>query len=58
VRCLALPLLGGLAVLAALTFLNVARFEVNAALPPVSKNLNLSVYPSPLPAGPRRIYTT
>jgi hypothetical protein len=32
-----------LAVLAALTFLNVARFEVNAALPPVSKNLNLSV---------------
>jgi len=40
-----LLLLGGLAVLAVLTFLNVARFEVNATLPPVSKNLNLSVYP-------------
>jgi hypothetical protein len=44
-RSLALLLLGGLAVLAALTFLNVARLEVNATLPPVSKNLNLSVYP-------------
>jgi hypothetical protein len=44
-RRLALLLLGGLAVLAALTFLNVARLEVNATLPPVSKNLNLSVYP-------------
>ena len=44
-RRLALLLLGGLTVLAALTFLNVARFEVNATLPPVSKNLNLSVYP-------------
>jgi hypothetical protein len=44
-RSLALLLLGGLAVLAALTFLNVARFAVNATLPPVSKNLNLSVYP-------------
>jgi len=57
-RSLALLLLGVLAVLAALTFLNVVRLEVNATLPPVSKNLNLSVYPSPLPAGPRRIYTT
>jgi len=45
VRSLALLLLGGLAVLAALAFLNVARVEVNATLPPVSKNLNLSVYP-------------
>jgi hypothetical protein len=44
-RSLALLLLGGLAVLAALAFLNVARFAVNATLPPVSKNLNLSVYP-------------
>jgi hypothetical protein len=44
-RRLALLLLGGLAVLAALTFLNVVRLEVNATLPPVSKNLNLSVYP-------------
>jgi len=44
-RSLALLLLGGLAVLAALTFLNVVRLEVNATLPPVSKNLNLSVYP-------------
>jgi hypothetical protein len=44
-RSLTLLLLGVLAVLAALTFLNVARFAVNAALPPVSKNLNLSVYP-------------
>jgi hypothetical protein len=44
-RSLALLLLGVLAVLAALTFLNVARLEVNATLPPVSKNLNLSVYP-------------
>jgi hypothetical protein len=44
-RRLALLLLGGLAVLAALTFLNVARLAVNATLPPVSKNLNLSVYP-------------
>jgi hypothetical protein len=43
-RSLALLLLGGLAVLAALTFLNVVRLEVNATLPPVSKNLNLSVY--------------
>jgi len=53
VRRLALLLLGGLAVLAALAFLNVVRLEVNATPPPVSKNLNLSVYPSPLPAGPR-----
>jgi hypothetical protein len=45
VRSLALLLLGGLAILAALAFLNVARVEVNATLPPVSKNLNLSVYP-------------
>jgi hypothetical protein len=45
VRSLALLLLGGLALLAALTFLNVVRLEVNATLPPVSKNLNLSVYP-------------
>jgi hypothetical protein len=45
VRSLAWLLLGGLAVLAALTFLNVVRLEVNATLPPVSKNLNLSVYP-------------
>jgi hypothetical protein len=44
-RSLALLLLGGLAVLAALAFLNVVRLEVNATLPPVSKNLNLSVYP-------------
>jgi len=44
-RRLALLLLGGLAVLAALTFINVVRLEVNATLPPVSKNLNLSVYP-------------
>jgi hypothetical protein len=44
-RHLALLLLGGLAVLAALTFLNVVRLEVNATLPPVSKKLNLSVYP-------------
>jgi hypothetical protein len=44
-RRLALLLLGGFAVLAALTFLNVARLEVNATLPPVSKNLNLSVWP-------------
>jgi hypothetical protein len=44
-RSFALLLLGGLAVLAALTFLNVVRLEVNATLPPVSKNLNLSVYP-------------
>jgi hypothetical protein len=44
-RRLALLLLGGLTVLAALTFLNVARLAVNATLPPVSKNLNLSVYP-------------
>jgi hypothetical protein len=44
-RSLALLLLGGLALLAALTFLNVVRLEVNATLPPVSKNLNLSVYP-------------
>jgi len=44
-RSLALLLLGVLAVLAALTFLNVVRLEVNATLPPVSKNLNLSVYP-------------
>jgi hypothetical protein len=33
------------AFLAALAFLNVVRLEVNATLPPVSKNLNLSVYP-------------
>ncbi|MCC6036119.1 MAG: hypothetical protein LM559_03605 [Pyrobaculum sp.] len=44
-RHLALLLLGGLAVLAALTFLNVVRLAVNATLPPVSKKLNLSVYP-------------
>jgi hypothetical protein len=44
-RSLALLLLGVLAVLAALAFLNVVRLEVNATLPPVSKNLNLSVYP-------------
>ncbi len=44
-RSFALLLLGGLALLAALTFLNVVRLEVNATLPPVSKNLNLSVYP-------------
>jgi hypothetical protein len=44
-RSLTLLLLGVLAVLVALTFLNVARFAVNATLPPVSKNLNLSVYP-------------
>jgi hypothetical protein len=44
-RSLALLLLCGLAVLAALTFLNVVRLEVNATLPPISKNLNLSVYP-------------
>ncbi len=44
-RSLALLLLGGLALLAALTFLNVVRLEVNATLPPISKNLNLSVYP-------------
>jgi hypothetical protein len=44
-RSLALLLLGGLAVLAALAFLNVVRLEVNATLPPASKNLNLSVYP-------------
>jgi hypothetical protein len=44
-RSLALLLLGGLTVLAALTFLNVVRLEVNVTLPPVSKNLNLSVYP-------------
>jgi hypothetical protein len=57
-RRLALLLLGGLAVLAALAFLNVVRLEVNATLPLASKNLNLSVYLSPLPAGPLRIYTT
>jgi hypothetical protein len=45
VRSLALLLLGGFAVLAALTFLNVVRLAVNATLPPVSKKLNLSVYP-------------
>ncbi len=44
-RNLALLLLGGLALLASLTFLNVTRLEVNATLPPISKNLNLSVYP-------------
>ncbi len=44
-RNLALLLLGVLALLAALTFLNVVRLEVNATLPPISKNLNLSVYP-------------
>jgi hypothetical protein len=44
-RSLALLLLGGLTVLAVLAFLNVARFAVNAALPPISKNLNLSVWP-------------
>jgi hypothetical protein len=44
-RSLALLLLGVLAVLAVLTFLNVVRLEVNATLPPISKNLNLSVYP-------------
>jgi hypothetical protein len=37
--------LGISAVLASITFLNVVRLEVNAALPPVSKNLNLLVYP-------------
>ncbi|MFZ8812053.1 MAG: hypothetical protein ACO2PN_28625 [Pyrobaculum sp.] len=44
-RSLALLLLGGFALLAALTFLNVVRLEVNATLPPVSKNLNTSVWP-------------
>ena len=44
-RRLALLLLGGLTVLAALTFLNVVRLEVNATLPPVSKDFNLLVYP-------------
>ncbi len=44
-RSLALFLLGVLAVLAALTFLNVVQLAVNATLPPISKNLNLSVYP-------------
>jgi hypothetical protein len=40
-----LTLLIGLTVLTALTFLNVEQTEVGAVLPPVSKNLNLSVYP-------------
>jgi hypothetical protein len=44
-RRLALLLLGGLAVLAAISFVYVARLEVNATLPPVSKTLNLSVSP-------------
>jgi hypothetical protein len=41
----ALLLLGGLAVLAVIVFLNVVRLGVNASLSPVSKNLNPSVYP-------------
>ena len=42
---LALLLLGGVALYAALSFINYARWSVNASLPPVSKNLNTSVYP-------------
>ncbi len=55
-RSLALLLLGGLAVLAAHTFLNVVRLEVNATLPPVSQPVGLPP-PPPLPAGRRLIYT-
>ncbi|MFN3805344.1 MAG: hypothetical protein ACK4SY_09825, partial [Pyrobaculum sp.] len=44
-RAALLTLLGVVAVFAALSFLNVTYHAVNATLPPVSKDFNLSIAP-------------
>ncbi|MEZ0318437.1 MAG: hypothetical protein ABWK05_00365, partial [Pyrobaculum sp.] len=45
IAVLAVLMLGAAALYAALSFLNYTRWAVNASLPPVSKNLNTSLYP-------------